>query len=170
MKFKKVIAILTSMVSMLSFGMINASANDTEIQKPNTMTIRMETEDGNTYTTTVDLNDCFSVTYDENGNVMPTPYGTITENVIASGSTTLYWTGTEGYSWDRYDKITVDITFDKKAKYEFGYVGAGYRTAVKSGTASSFKTTFEAPADGYYKIYITNKSSEDITVSGTVKF
>lgn len=116
---------------MFSFGMFNVNANDAEIQGPNTMTIRMETEDGNTYTTTINLDDCFSVTYDENGNVMPTPFGTITENVISSGSTTLYWTGTEGYLWDRYDTISVNIKFDKKAKYEFGYVGAGYRTAVK---------------------------------------
>ncbi len=160
------------MVSMLSIGMINVHASDIETPVQNTMTVYIETGDGDTHTTTIDLNDCFSVTYDENGNIVPTPYEvSITENTIPSGHTVQYWYGnTEGCLLTRDTKVTIYVLFDKKINYEFGYIGGGYTTAVKSGKADYISTSFRAPADGYYKLYITNYSSDDVTVSGWYKY
>ena len=169
MNIKKAITTLICVTAVCSMSIGTVNAAQIETPQPNKATIQIETEAGHTYTTTINLNDCHSACYDADGNLIPNTYGTITENVIHAQRTTWYWVG-NGYLWDRGTKVTVKITFDRDINYEFGYEGAGYKAIVKSGKASSIKTTFTAPADGTYKIYLSNKSSEDVTVSGTVSY
>ncbi len=169
MNIKKAITTLVCVTAVCSISINTVNAAQIETPQPNKATIQIETEAGHTYTTIIDLNDCHSARYDADGNLIPNTYGTITENVIHAQGTTWYWAG-NGYLWDRGTKVTVKIAFSDDINYELGYEGAGYKAIVKSGKASSIKTTFNAPADGVYKIYITNKSSKDVTVSGTVSY
>lgn len=64
-------------------------------------------------------------------------------------------------------KISVSISLKASGSVEMGYKNSnGVRTKKYSGTGKSHSTTFTIRSTGYYKFYITNKSSSTISITG----
>ena len=61
-------------------------------------------------------------------------------------------------------KISFYISLKTSGSVEMGYNGV--RTKKYSGSGKSHSTTFTIGSTGYYKFYITNKSSGTITITG----
>ena len=64
-------------------------------------------------------------------------------------------------------KISFSISLKTSGNVEMGYKNSnGVRTKKYSGSGKSHSTTFTIGSTGYYKFYITNKSSGTITITG----
>ena len=64
-------------------------------------------------------------------------------------------------------KISFSISLKASGSVEMGYKNSnGVRTKKYSGTGKSHSTTFTIRSTGYYKFYITNKSSSTISITG----
>ena len=64
-------------------------------------------------------------------------------------------------------KVTFTVNLKSSASVELGYVrSSGSKVKTYSGTAKSHTSSFTISSTGYYKFYITNKSSGSITVTG----
>lgn len=62
---------------------------------------------------------------------------------------------------------TSSISLKTSGNVEMGYKNSnGVRTKKYSGSGKSHSTTFTIGSTGYYKFYITNKSSGTITITG----
>lgn len=64
-------------------------------------------------------------------------------------------------------KVTFTINLKSSGTVELGYKkNSGAKVRTYSGTGKSHTTTFTIGSTGYYKFYITNKSSGTISISG----
>ncbi len=64
-------------------------------------------------------------------------------------------------------KVTFTINLKSSGTVELGYKkNSGSKVRTYSGTGKSHTTTFTIGSTGYYKFYITNKSSGTISISG----
>ena len=64
-------------------------------------------------------------------------------------------------------KVTFTVNLKSSGSIELGYVhSSGSKLKTYSGTGKSHSTTFKMGATGYYKFYITNRSSGLVTVTG----
>ena len=64
-------------------------------------------------------------------------------------------------------KISFSISLKTSGNVEMGYKNSnGVRTKKYSGSGKSHSTTFTIGSTGYYKFYITNKSSGTISITG----
>ena len=64
-------------------------------------------------------------------------------------------------------RVNFKVNLKSSASVELGYVrSSGSKVKTYSGTGKSHTTSFTISTTGYYKFYITNKSSGTITVTG----
>ena len=64
-------------------------------------------------------------------------------------------------------KVTFTVNLKSSASIELGYVrSSGSKVKTYSGTGKNHTVTFTIGTTGYYKFYITNKSSGSVTVTG----
>lgn len=63
--------------------------------------------------------------------------------------------------------VKFNVNLKTSGTLELGYVKSnGTKVKTYSGTAKSHTTNFTIASTGYYKFYITNKSSATVTVTG----
>lgn len=126
------------------------------------------------YTTMIDLNQCFMYRQLADGSIIPvmSPRLPITQHTIEAGET-MYYSASDGSDFWIYKDFVVEYqaTFSSTSSYECGYYLDGDMVPLKSGNARSFKVAFTAEEDGDYQFYITNNSSDTITVkSGYIRY
>lgn len=64
-------------------------------------------------------------------------------------------------------KVSFTVNLKSTATIELGYSkNGGSKVKKYSGTGKNHTTNFTMGSSGYYKFYITNKSSTSITISG----
>lgn len=64
-------------------------------------------------------------------------------------------------------KVNFSVNLKSSGSIELGYVrSSGSKVKTYSGTGKSHTTSFTISSTGYYKFYITNKSSGSVTVTG----
>lgn len=64
-------------------------------------------------------------------------------------------------------KVTFTVNLKSSASIELGYVrSSGSKVKTYSGTGKNHTAIFTIGTTGYYKFYITNKSSGSVTVTG----
>jgi hypothetical protein len=133
-----------------------------------------QAESSEDFTTIVDLNQCTMYRQLPDGTILPvsTPYATISSHTIEAGET-MYYFGSDGYDFYIYEGSVVSFqaTFGGTSSYECGLCLDGTLIPIKSGRARSFSINHTVEEEGWYQFYITNDSSEAITVkSGAIRF
>lgn len=64
-------------------------------------------------------------------------------------------------------KVSFSVNLKASGSVEMGYKNSnGIKTKKYSGTGKNHSTTFTIGSTGYYKFYITNKTSGTITITG----
>ncbi|RCX16610.1 hypothetical protein DFR58_110107 [Anaerobacterium chartisolvens] len=173
MKLKRTISILAATVLSISMVLTTTgfAASEDLVLGENVIEITVESSDGGTETTIIDLNKTGCYQVDANGDSIFQIFGSFSEHTINSGST-MYYTGSgNGYTLDRGQKVTVKASFDKSISWECGYSSSQYTAPIGTGSSSSINKSVNMPADGTYKFYIKNKSSSTVTVkSGSITY
>ncbi len=165
---KRILAALSTLLvaSILSGTVVFAQ------DAPNTL---KQAESSDSVTTTVDLNQCVMYRQLPDGTILPVevPYATISSHTIEAGET-MYYSSSSGNDFYLYEDSVVSFqaTFGGTSSYECGlYSSDGNYITLKSGRARSFSINHTVEETGYYQFYITNDSSEAITVkSGYIRF
>ena len=164
---KRILAALSALLvaTTLSGTMVFAQ------EIPNTLE---QTEVSDDFTTTVDLNQCTMYRQLPDGTILPvsTPYATISSHTIEAGET-MYYSSSSGNDFHIYEGTIVSFqaTFGGTSSYECGLCSYGDYITLKSGKARSFSINHTVEETSYYQFYITNDSSEAITVkSGYIRF
>lgn len=164
---KRILAALSTLLvtSILSGTVVFAQ------DMPNTLE---QTESSNSATTTIDLNQCAMYRQLPDGTILPVvvPYATISSHTIEAGET-MYYLASDGYDFYIYEDTVVSFqaTFGGTSSYECGLCLDGNYISLKSGRARSFSINHTIKETGNYQFYITNNSSDAITVkSGYIRF
>ena len=174
MKTKLLSSLCVAVLLLASMSITAFASSPSDEAAPNTLEITVESANGESRVTVIDLSNTSMYEELEDGTiVIPIrPRWNMTSHTISSGSTMWYYTsGGSGFSLNRGQKVTLKASFDKSIGYECGYSGAGYTSIMKSGTGSSISTSANMPADGSYSFYIKNSSSSTVTVnSGSITY
>lgn len=133
------------------------------------------TEISEEFTTSIDLNQCKMYRKLSDGTIIPvasSPRLSLSEHTIEAGET-MYYSYSDGSDFRLFvdERVNFVARFGSRISYECGLYLDGDHISMKSGTASSFSVIHTVEEDGYYQFYITNNSSNAVTVkSGTIAF
>lgn len=153
-------ALFLSMTMSLTLGSMPTLANEIRINPP-----AFSTNDGVTY----DFSELNIVQFDSQGNIVPMPR--YSKTTIVPGGTMIIQTKENDYFYCVEDSTaTITVNFSKGKNAVVGYRKKGGKdvTASVLSGATRYSVPITVPSTGYYYFLITNNSSDDITVSGTV--
>ncbi len=133
-----------------------------------------DTEISEEFTTYIDLNQCKMYRKLPDGTIIPvvSPRLALSSHTIEPGET-MYYSYSNGSEFKLFEdeRVSFSARFDSRISYECGLYLDGNHISMKSGTASSFSVIHTVEEEGYYQLYITNNSSDTVTVkSGTIAF
>lgn len=150
-KFLAAICLVSCVISSSPIVTKNVSASEVEMQS------------GVTY----DLNLAEYVIFNsEEMDIMPNV--DLTKDTLKPNQSIKWYPSGNEDGWLIFKDITVTFTVNlaSSAKVEMGYILDGVMYPVKTVTSKNPSCSFTTPVDGRYCIYITNLTSNTITING----
>lgn len=150
-KFLAAICLVSCVISSSPIVTKNVSASEVEMQS------------GVTY----DLNLAEHVIFNSDEmDIMPNL--DLVGDTLKSGQSIKWYPKDDNTGWAllKDSKVTFTVNLASSAKVEMGYIFKNVMYPVKTVTSSSPSCSFTIPEDGRYSVYITNRSSNTITING----